>query len=109
MLDGTAGGLIIVLVQARVKPDAIAAFREATLANASGSVREPGILRFDVAQDRDDPTRFVLFEVYRTEAAIAAHKETAHYLTWRNRVDDLMAEPRTSRKFTNVFPDDAGF
>lgn len=85
------------------------AFREATLANARESVKEPGIARFDVVQDKEDRTRFVLVEVYRTAEAPAAHKETAHYLKWRDTVAPMMAEPRTSRKFTNCFPDDAGW
>ena len=105
----SSNGLFIVHVQARVRPDAVARFREATLANARASVREPGVVRFDVVQDRDDPTCFVLVEVYRTPAAVAAHKETEHYKTWRDAVADLMAEPRSSRKLVNVFPDDDGF
>jgi quinol monooxygenase YgiN len=99
--------LLIVEVSVHVKPDAVDAFRAATLTNAQASVREPGIARFDVLQDRDDPTRFVLLEVYRTPEAPAAHKATAHYAAWRDAVNDLMAEPRTSRKFVNVFPADA--
>ena len=101
--------LLIVEVSVHVKPDAVEAFRVATLANARASVREAGIARFDVLQDRDDPTRFVLVEVYRTADAPAAHKATAHYAAWRDAVADLMAEPRTSRKFVNVFPEDAGW
>ena len=104
-----AESLLIVEVSVHVKPDAVEAFRAATLANARASVREPGIARFDVLQDRDDPTRFVLVEVYRTADAPAAHKATAHYAAWRDAVADLMAEPRTSRKFVNVFPEDAGW
>lgn len=101
--------LLIVEVSVHVKPDAVEAFRAATLANARASVREPGIARFDLLQDRDDPTRFVLVEVYRTADAPAAHKATAHYVAWRDAVAELMAEPRTSRKFVNVFPEDAGW
>lgn len=101
--------LLVVHVQIRVKPEAIDAFRQATLANASQSVKEPGVARFDVIQDSEDPTRFVLVEVYRTPEAPAAHKETAHYLTWRDTVASMMAEPRTSRKFTNLFPSDEGW
>ena len=100
--------LLVVEVSVHVKADAVEAFRAATLANARASVREPGIARFDFLQDRDDPTRFVL-EVYRTAEAPAAHKATAHYAAWRDAVADLMAEPRTSRKFVNVFPEDAGW
>lgn len=101
--------LLIVEVSVHVKPDAVEAFRSATLANARASVREPGIARFDVLQDREDPTRFVLVEVYRTADAPAAHKATAHYATWSGAVADLMAEPRTRRQFVNVFPEDAGW
>ena len=101
--------LLIIHVQVHVKPESVAAFRAATLANAQASVREPGIARFDVVQSRDDPTRFVLVEVYRTADAPAAHKETAHYQAWRDAVADLMAEPRTSVRYQNLFPDDAGW
>ncbi len=101
--------MLIVHVHVQVKPDCIAAFQAATLANARASVQEPGIARFDVVQQADDPTKFVLVEVYRTAAAPAAHKETAHYATWRDTVAPMMAAPRTSVKFANVFPEDAGW
>jgi len=101
--------MLIVHVHVHVKPDCVEAFKVATIANASASVREPGIARFDVVQQHDDPTRFVLVEVYRTSEAPAAHKETAHYATWRDTVAPMMASPRTSAKFTNVFPNDAGW
>ena len=101
--------MIIVHVHIHVKPDCIEAFRQATIANASQSVKEPGIARFDVIQQADDPTRFVLVEVYRTSEAPAQHKETAHYLTWRDTVAEMMAEPRTSVKYANIFPEDAGW
>ena len=99
--------MLVVHVYVRVKPDSVEAFREATLANARQSVQEPGIARFDVCQQNDDPTRFVLVEVYRTPDAPARHKETQHYQTWRDTVASMMAEPRTNVKYTNVFPDDA--
>ncbi|HQE98126.1 MAG TPA: antibiotic biosynthesis monooxygenase, partial [Anaerolineae bacterium] len=86
-----------------------AAFKAATIENARNSVREPGIARFDVIQQEDDPTRFVLVEVYRTVEASAAHKQTAHYAAWRDAVADMMAEPRSSVKYTNIFPDEAGW
>ena len=98
--------MLIVHVHTRVKPEHIEAFKAATLENARQSVREPGIARFDVLQQTDDPTRFVLVEVYRTPDAPAKHKETAHYSKWREVVAPMMAEPRTSVKFGNVFPDD---
>lgn len=101
--------MLVVHVHVRVKPESVEAFKAATLANAQASVREPGIARFDVVQQADDPTRFVLVEVYRTTAAPAAHKETAHYATWRDAVAPMMAEPRSSVKFGNIFPDDAGW
>lgn len=99
--------MLIVHVHVHVKPEHVDAFKSATLANARESVREPGIARFDVAQQADDPTRFVLVEVYRNAAAPAAHKETAHYAAWRDAVASMMAEPRTSVKFASVFPDDS--
>ena len=101
--------MLIVHVHVRVKPDQIDAFRTASLANAQASVREPGIARFDLCQRADDPTRFVLVEVYRDAGAPARHKETAHYAAWRSAVEPLMAEPRASVKLDNVYPDDAGW
>src|SRR5262245_59528949 len=99
--------MLVVHVHVHVKPECVEAFKAATLANAHASVREPGIARFDVGQQADDPTRFVLVEAYRTADAPAAHKETAHYATWRDTVAPMMAEPRTSVKFGNIFPSDA--
>jgi autoinducer 2-degrading protein len=99
--------MIIVHVQVRVKAESVESFREATLENARNSVKESGIARFDVLQQTDDPTRFVLVEVYRNADAPARHKETAHYQTWRDAVGPMMTETRTSVKFSNVFPDDA--
>ena len=101
--------MLIVHVHVHVKPEHVAAFTIATLANARASLQEPGIARFDVVQQADEPTRFVLVEVYRTPAAPAAHKETAHYATWRDTVAPMMAEPRTSVKFANVFPPDSAW
>jgi quinol monooxygenase YgiN len=99
----------IVLVHVHVKPEFVEAFREASLENARNSLREPGIARFDVIQQLDDPARFVLIEVYRSEAAPARHKETAHYLKWRDAVASMMAEPRLGVKYRNLFPDDQGW
>jgi len=101
--------LIIVHVQAHVKPDAVEAFRAASIENARASLREPGVARFDVVQSTEDPTRFVLIEVYRTADAPAAHKATAHYARWRDAVADLMAEPRTAGRYVNVAPEDSGW
>ena len=101
--------MLIVHVHARVKPEFVDAFKEATIENARYSVQEPGIARFDVIQQADDPTRFVLVEVYRASEAPAQHKETAHYQVWRDAVTPMMAEPRTSVKYSNIFPADEGW
>lgn len=101
--------MLIVHVHVQVKAECIDAFKAATIENARNSVREEGIARFDVVQQSDDPTRFVLVEVYRTDDAPAKHKETTHYATWRDSVADMMAVPRQSTKFRDVFPDDAGW
>jgi len=101
--------MLIVHVHAHVKPECVEAFREATVENAQNSVQEPGVARFDVIQQADDPTRFILVEVYRTPEAPAQHKETAHYQKWRDAVAPMMAEPRTSVKYANVFPPEAGW
>ena len=101
--------MLIVHVHVRVKPECVTEFREATVENASHSVQEPGIARFDVVQENDDPTKFVLVEVYRDEGATVAHKETAHYAKWRDIVAPMMAEPRQGVKFSNIFPGDAGW
>jgi len=99
--------MLIVHVHVRVKPECADAFREISLANARASVQEPGIARFDVVQQQDDLTRFVLVEVYRDAQAPARHKETAHYAAWRDAVASMMAEPRHSVKYHNLFPEDA--
>jgi autoinducer 2-degrading protein len=104
-----ANTLLVVHVHCHVKPEHVEAFAAATIANAAASVKEPGIARFDVAQDHEDPTRFVLVEVYRTAEAPAAHKETAHYLAWRDAVAPMMAEMRTSLKYNSRFPDENGW
>lgn len=101
--------MLIVHVHVQVKPECIEAFKEATLVNAQASVKEPGIARFDCAQQTDDPTRFVLVEVYRDKEAPARHKETAHYATWRDTVAPMMAQPRSSLKYNNLFPADSGW
>jgi quinol monooxygenase YgiN len=98
--------MFIVHVHIRVKRECVEAFKAATLANARASVQEPGVARFDVVQSADDPTRFVLVEVYRDTDANVAHKETPHYPVWRNTVESMMAEPRTRVVLNNVFPED---
>jgi quinol monooxygenase YgiN len=101
--------MLIVQVHVHIKPECAEAFKAASLENARNSVLEPGIARFDVIQQRDDPTRFVLVEVYRTAEDPARHKETAHYAAWRDAVADMMAEPRSAVKYANVFPDEGGW
>ncbi len=99
----------IVHVQVHVKPEHVEEFRKATIENASNSVKEAGIARFDVIQEVDDPTRFVLVEVYRDQDATVKHKETAHYHAWVEKVTSMLAEPRTRVAYNNVFPEDAGW
>jgi autoinducer 2-degrading protein len=101
--------MLIVHVLVRVKPEFIAPFMEATLENARLSRQESGIARFEVLQDKSDPTSFVLNEVYRSNEAPAQHKATSHYAQWRDTVADMMAMPRSSRQFQNIFPDDEEF
>ncbi len=96
--------MVIVHVYVHVKAEEVQAFRDATVENAKKSVQEPGITRFDVIQRQDDPERFILIEVYRSEADIAKHKETQHYNVWRETVAEMMVEPRRGVKFTNVYP-----
>ena len=94
--------MLIVHVAVRVKPDVVDAFREASLHNARASAQEPGIARFEVLQDLDDPTHFTFIEEFRTREAQAAHRETAHYQTWRAAVADMMATPRTAVTYRRV-------
>ncbi|MBW7884627.1 MAG: antibiotic biosynthesis monooxygenase [Caldilineaceae bacterium] len=101
--------MLIVHVDVHVKPEAVEAFKTATIENARNSVQEPGIARFDVIQDMDDATHFVLVEVYRTPEDPARHKETQHYATWRDTVAPMMARPRTSVKYANIYPEDGGW
>jgi len=99
--------MLVIHIHVQVKPECVDAFKQATLANARASLQEPGVARFDVVQQQDDPARFVFVEIYRDAAAAAAHKETAHYPVWRDAVSPMMAAPRQSVKFVNVFPEDA--
>lgn len=92
--------MLEVHVHVHVKPECVEAFREASLANARESVKEPGVYRFELLQQEDDPARFVLVEGYRSAEAPAAHKETAHYALWRDTVEEMMAEPRRAVKHT---------
>ena len=99
--------MVIMHVFIQVKPECLDDFKAATVENARNSVQEPGIARFDVIQQEDDPTRFVLVEVYRSAEAPARHKETAHYKKWLETAETMMAVPRTRTFYTNVFPDDS--
>lgn len=99
--------MLIVVVQVHVVPDGNEAFERASLENARASLREPGIARFDVIRQQDDPQRYLLIEVYRSADAPAAHKETAHYLKWRDAVAPLMASPRSSHRYDHLAPPDA--
>lgn len=101
--------MLVVHVHVWVKPEFVEAFKAATIENASASLTEPGVARFDVIQQQDDPSKFILVEVYRSAEAAAAHKETPHYAKWRDAVAPMMAQPRSSVKFTNVFPGDEGW
>jgi (4S)-4-hydroxy-5-phosphonooxypentane-2,3-dione isomerase len=99
--------MLVVLVFIHIKPEKIEAFKGASMENAFQSIKEPGCARFDVIQQQDDPARFVLYEAYRTEADNALHKQTAHYLKWRDAVAELQVEDRYSIKYTASFPTDA--
>ena len=97
--------MIIVHVHVHVKPDSVEDFAAATLENASNSIREPGVVRFDVVQQDDDPTRFLLIEIYRTGDDPTRHKATAHYAAWRDTVEPMLAEPRRSVRYHEIFPE----
>src|SRR6516162_8938349 len=97
--------MLIVHVQIQVKPDQVDAFKAASIENSRNSLQEPGIARFDVLQQQDDPTRFMLVEVYRSTEATTAHKQTAHYREWAETVAGMMAVPRSSVKFNRVYPE----
>lgn len=98
--------MLIIHVHVHVKPEFVEAFKQATIENARHSVKEAGVVRFDVIQQLDDPTRFVLVEIFRTPAASGTHKDMAHYKRWSNVVMKMMAEPRQSIKYANAFPED---
>lgn len=99
--------MLIVHVHVHVKAESVAAFKAATLENARSTVQESGGAGFEVYQQEDDETRFVLVETFRTADAPAAHRETRHYQAWRDTVAGMMAEPRVSVRHANVFPPDA--
>jgi autoinducer 2-degrading protein len=108
-LDEHFAAMYILQVSIRVKPECLEAFLAATRANAEASRKETGVVRFDVLQQHDDPTRIILNEVYREPAGHAAHRETKHFATWRDTVNDMMAEPRIGLKYSNVSPGDDGW
>jgi autoinducer 2-degrading protein len=97
----------IMHVHIRIKPEHIDAFKAATIENASNSVKEPGVAQFDLIQQADDPTRFILLEVYRSPDDVASHRTTAHFNAWAAKVADMFAEPRSRVFYTNVYPADA--
>jgi len=99
--------MLILHVHIHVKPEHLEAFQAATIENASHSRNEPGVVRFDFIRQTDDPTRFVLLEVYRDAAAQASHRETPHYHAWVAKATDMLAEPRTRQTYANVYPADA--
>jgi quinol monooxygenase YgiN len=101
--------MLVLQVLARVKPEYLEAFREATIGNARESRQEPGVARFDVLQQEDDPHLFQLFEVYRTREATDVHKDTPHYKQWIETVTPMMAEARTRSWWTTVYPEDAAY
>lgn len=101
--------MLVVHVFVHVKADCVEAFKAASIENATNSVQEAGIARFDVIQQVDDASRFVLVEVYRTAEDPGRHKETAHYAMWRDTVADMMAEPRSAVKYENVWPGEDGW
>jgi len=101
--------MLIVHVFVHVKSDQVENFKQACIENASNSINEPGIARFDVVQQKDEPTKFLLVEVYKSNEAPVQHKETDHYKLWRDTVADMMAEPRYSLKYSNIFPDEKGW
>lgn len=101
--------MFIVHVFIHVKPECVSDFKTATLTNVQNSLQEPGITHFDFLEQQDESNRFVLVEVYRTPEDAAKHKQTTHYMVWRDTVEHMMAEPRSNMKFSNIAPDDAGW
>lgn len=99
--------MFVAMVHVHVKSDYIEEFKVATHDNASNSIKEPGVARFDFYQQIDDPTRFTLVEIYRSEEAPVHHRETPHYLRWRDRVAEMMVEPRTRILYNIIFPSEA--
>jgi (4S)-4-hydroxy-5-phosphonooxypentane-2,3-dione isomerase len=96
--------MTVTLVHVYVKPEFINAFIDATRENHESSIKESGNIRFDILQDEQDQSKFVLYEAYVSEQAVAAHKETSHYLKWRNTVAPWMVKPREGVKHKLLFP-----
>ncbi len=96
--------MVVAIINVHLKPEFIAAFKVAILDNASNSIKEPGVVRFDVYQQTDDPTHFVLAEIYKTEQDVDRHRATSHYVRWRDAVADMMAEPRDRKTYNFIFP-----
>lgn len=96
--------MLVVIVHVHVKAEYIDAFSKASIENASNSLKEEGLSFFDVIQENEDPSKFVLLEVYRDDTAAKAHKDTAHYKKWKTAVEEMMAEPRFSVKYHDVYP-----
>ena len=101
--------MMLMIVRLRVKPEHVEAFRNASIQNARHSAQEPGVARFDLIQDADDPTRFMFIEAFRSPEDHAKHRETDHYLTWRDTVADMTSEPRSATRYMSVFPADSAW
>ncbi len=98
--------MFVVMVHVSVKPDSIEAFKKASIINAQSSINEAGIARFDFIQQQDDPSKFLLVEVYASEEDTFKHKDTAHYQTWRDTVAPMMAEPRKGIRYDVIYPEE---
>ncbi len=98
--------MVVTCVHIRVKPEALQEFTDATVINHRETLKEPGNIRFDFLRTVNDPNSFMLYEVFRSEGAVAEHKETSHYIAWRDRVRDLMAETRYGVRYDVIEPAD---
>jgi (4S)-4-hydroxy-5-phosphonooxypentane-2,3-dione isomerase len=96
--------MLVAIINVHVKSDFIEGFKTASLDNASNSVKEPGVIRFDVYQQSDDPSRYTLVEIYKTDEDVTRHRETTHYVRWRDTVTAMMVEPRTRTTHRIVYP-----
>jgi len=100
--------MLVAVINVHVKPDCVEKFNDAILDNARNSIKEPGVTRFDVYQQSDDTTRFTLVEIYKNDDAVGSHRETAHYIRWRDAVAEMMVEPRLRNTYSIVFPEQSG-